>query len=138
MNPLSNNSSKKITKKSFLFIWLFSSVLASPVLFLHRFEFAVDRVHGEKPFCTTIGTTKTKFFMDLQTFKVEKVVKRDEIQLLDKFGIKEFMWMLFFVQYVFPLIILAVCYLKISVKLWTRQIPGNQQGWKSTFWESDP
>ena len=66
--------------------------------------------------------------MDLQTFKVEKVVKRDEIQLLDKFGIKEFMWMLFFVQYVFPLIILAVCYLKISVKLWTRQIPGNQQG----------
>ena len=105
--PLMSNNAKKMSKFSLVGIWIVSALLALPVVFLHKFQYVVDRVEGEKPFCSSHESSKTSFYYNVKTLKVEKITETEEIKIFQNFGIEEFMWILFFIQYFVPLVILG-------------------------------
>ena len=91
----------------------------------HQYKYVVDSRKGIKPFCTPYSTYKTVLKHDPNATSISghKVVSSTTISSYISYD--HYMIILFCIEYVIPLLILAVMYTYLCRLLWSRTIPGN-------------
>ncbi|XP_020714575.1 RYamide receptor-like [Ceratitis capitata] len=108
INPLRARPSKYISKFILLGIWLLAIIFACPIAIAFRVEEVHERyrengvlLNATRPFCTNINLTEEQ--------------------------LKAYRYALVVVQYCVPCCVISFVYVRMAVKLWLTQTPGNAE-----------
>ena len=141
MTPLAHKTSKTVAKLKIGLIWLAATILSLPNGIFHNFEFVLDEFSegGVKPFCTPEEIThsvdyynqdQTKYNQTIygkksynSTNNLSDLTEEEVPQYLTQYQI--YISINLIIQYGVPCFLLTYSYVRMGIKLWTNQTPGN-------------
>ena len=142
MTPLAHKTSKTMAKVKIGLIWLSATILALPNGIFHNFDYVYDEFSegGLKPFCTTEEVPKYQAPLvdydydahENQTIYNHTIFGQNETNsnydyeepvFLTNF--KVYIIINFVIQYGVPTLLLTYSYVRMGIRLWTNQTPGN-------------
>lgn len=130
MDPLGHTPSKTKAKWTIGFIWLVAALVASPNAAFHKFDYVYDEGgQGVKPFCTPeeLSHSVVNYHWGNQSFNETRYGEESDVPVyLTYYQI--YVVFLTSVQYVVPLVIVAYCHVRMGVRLWNSETPGNADG----------
>ena len=141
MTPLAHKTSKTMAKVKIGLIWLSATILALPNGIFHNFDYVDDYEGGLKPFCTTEEVPKYQAPLvdydyddhENHTIYNQTIFGQNETTnsnydseepvFLTNF--KVYIIINFVIQYGVPTLLLTYSYVRMGIRLWTNQTPGN-------------
>lgn len=143
MNPLAERSTKTTCKLIILGLWIFSAILALPMIFIFEFTYVFDESNGGvKPFCMLASLLEEDPHNGLEqpsssswpsslnntTLSTWLEQREDSTGWLEKImTLETYNLALTIVQYVLPLFIISFAYIRMGMKLWLSKTPGVAQ-----------
>eukprot|EP00094_Tigriopus_californicus_P002564 TCALIF_02477-PA protein Name:"Similar to TkR99D Tachykinin-like peptides receptor 99D (Drosophila melanogaster)" AED:0.19 eAED:0.20 QI:19/0/0/0.6/0.75/0.8/5/0/554 len=134
MNPLAERSTKTTCKLIILGLWVFSAILALPMIFIFEFTYVFDESNGGvKPFCMLASLLEEDPHNGLESSLNNTTLSTslehhqepgwvEKIMTLETYNLA-----LTIVQYVLPLFIISFAYIRMGMKLWLSKTPGVAQ-----------
>ena len=119
-------------------IWLSATILALPNGIFHNFDYVDDYEGGLKPFCTPEEVPKYQADYDYDDHENQIIYNQtnfgqnetnsnydyyEEPVFLTNF--KVYIIISFVIQYCVPTLLLTYSYVRMGIRLWTNQTPGN-------------
>ena len=144
MTPLAHKTSKTMAKVKIGLIWLSATILALPNGIFHNFDYVEGGEGGLKPFCTPEEVPKYQAPLvdydqnydyddhENQIIYNQTIFGQNETNshydyeepvFLTNF--KVYIIISFVIQYVVPTLLLTYSYVRMGIRLWTNQTPGN-------------
>ena len=141
MTPLAHKTSKTMAKVKIGLIWLSATILALPNGIFHNFDYVDDYEGGLKPFCTPEEVPKFQAplvdYSDYDDHENQIIYNQtifgqnetnsnydyEEPVFLTNF--KVYIIISFVIQYCVPTLLLTYSYVRMGIRLWTNQTPGN-------------
>eukprot|EP00095_Tigriopus_kingsejongensis_P004717 maker-scaffold763_size101323-snap-gene-0.15 protein:Tk04717 transcript:maker-scaffold763_size101323-snap-gene-0.15-mRNA-1 annotation:"lymnokinin receptor" len=124
MSPLAERSTKSTCKKIILGLWIFSALLALPMIFIFEFTYVFDESNGGvKPFCMLATLLK----QDLASQPANSSGTGELSMFHRAMTLETYNCVLTVVQYVLPLFIISFAYIRMGFKLWLTKTPGVAQ-----------
>ena len=129
MYPLRERSSKFLAKVIIFSLWVFSTLLALPMLFFFEFTYVFDESNGGvKPFCTLAALLRPEHDPDPDSDNATLALDDDDVSAFtDIKNYETYNFLLSIVQYVLPLFVISFAYARMGTKLWLTKTPGVAQ-----------
>ena len=93
--------------------------------FFHEFNYVPDRSNGFRPFCTPYGSVRMVIQYNNITKNHYKTKLKATPWISNYLEFDHYLFMLFLIQFLIPLVILSLSYVKMAIILWFKKTPGN-------------